>query len=113
MDWKFGVAILASFVAREVFVGTLGTLFGIESASENVESLAHALRSSGLSLASGLSLLVFYAIALQCASTLSVMRRETGGWKIPLYTFVSYSLLAYTLAALTYLLTRTLSGFSL
>ncbi len=108
MDWKFGVAILASFVAREVFVGTLGTLFGIDDASENIEGLVQSLQNSGMTLATGLSLLVFYAIALQCASTLSVMRRETGSWKVPLFTFGGYSLLAYILAWLTYTLTLAL-----
>jgi len=104
LDWRYGVAILASFVAREVFVGTLGTMFGIEGADENIAGLAANVQADGLSLASGMALLVFYVIALQCASTLAVMRKELGNSQIPLLTFVGYSVLAYLLALLTYLM---------
>lgn len=102
LDWKYGVAILSSFLAREVFVGTLGTLFGIENASDQMDTLGSQLQNSGLTLASGLALLVFYAIALQCFSTLAVIKRETGSWKIPIQIFVAYGLLAYLLAWVTY-----------
>ncbi|MCB0357954.1 MAG: ferrous iron transporter B, partial [Bdellovibrionales bacterium] len=78
LDWKYGIAILSSFLAREVFVGTLGTLFGIEGAEENISSLVNHIQSSGLELGSGIALLVFYAIALQCVSTLAVLRKEVG-----------------------------------
>lgn len=98
LDWKYGVAILSSFLAREVFVGTLGTLFGIEKASDHLETLSTRLQHSGLSLSAGLALLVFYAIALQCFSTLAVMKRETGSWKIPVQVFIAYGLLAYLFA---------------
>lgn len=102
LDWKFGVAILASFLAREVFVGTLGTLLGIEAAEEHMEDLATRISGTGFTLASGLALLVFYALAMQCVSTLAVIRKETGGWKLPIYIFVGYSLLAYGAALATY-----------
>jgi ferrous iron transport protein B len=104
LDWRYGVAILASFVAREVFVGTLGTMFWIDGADENIAGLAANVQADGLSLASGMALLVFYVLALQCASTLAVMRKEVGSNLIPIYSFIGYSLLAYFAAWLTYLL---------
>ena len=104
LDWRYGVAIIASFVAREVFVGTLGTMFGIDGADENIAGLAANIQADGLSLASGMALLVFYVIALQCASTLAVMRKEVGSNMIPIYSFIGYSLLAYFAAWATYLL---------
>jgi ferrous iron transport protein B len=102
LDWKFGVAILASFLAREVFVGTLGTLLGIEGAEENLPDLASRIQASGFTLASGLALLVFYALAMQCVSTLAVIRKETGNLKLPTYIFLGYSALAYIAALVTY-----------
>jgi ferrous iron transport protein B len=102
LDWRYGVAILASFVAREVFVGTLGTMFGIDGADENIAGLAANVQADGLSLAAGMALLVFYVIALQCASTLAVMRKEVGNSRIPIYAFIGYSLMAYAMAWFTY-----------
>ncbi|MGB0187884.1 MAG: ferrous iron transporter B [Aequoribacter sp.] len=98
LDWKYGIAILASFVAREVFVGTLGTLYGIEDATENVVSLATRVQESGLPLASGVALLVFFAVAAQCVSTLATLYREGGSAKLPLQLLVGYGLLSYALA---------------
>ncbi len=98
LDWRYGVAILSSFLAREVFVGTLGTLFGIAGADENFTSLAQQIQDSGLPLGSGVALLVFFAIALQCVSTLAVLQRESGSWRLPVQLFVSYSLFAYIAA---------------
>jgi ferrous iron transport protein B len=95
LDWRYGVAILTSFLAREVFVGTLGTLFGIAGADENFTSLAQQIQDSGLPLGSGVALLVFFAIALQCVSTLAVLQRESGSWRLPAQLFISYSLFAY------------------
>lgn len=102
LDWRYGVAILSSFLAREVFVGTLGTMFGIEGAEENFISLAQQIQESGLPLGSGAALLVFFAIALQCVSTLAVLQRETGSWRLPAQLFVSYSILAYGAAFLMF-----------
>lgn len=102
LDWKFGVAILASFLAREVFVGTLGTLFGIEGADENIAGLAGNLQASGFTLASGAALLVFYALALQCVSTVAVLKKESNDYKIPLAAVLGYNLLAYILAFLSF-----------
>lgn len=102
LDWKYGVAILASFVAREVFVGTLGTLFGIEEATDRIAGLAEQVQSSGLTLAAGIALLVFYALAMQCASTLAIIGKETDKLRIPLLMFFAYSVLAYSGAYITY-----------
>ena len=79
----------------EVFVGTMGALLGIARADDDVTSLVERLQATGLTLASGLALLVFYAIALQCVATLAVMKRESGSWKLPLQTFFLYTFLAY------------------
>lgn len=98
LDWKYGVAIITSFLAREVFVGTMGTLFGLENAEEDIISLAEHVQASGLPLGSGIALLVFFAIALQCVSTMAILSREAGGWKLPLQMFVGYFILAYGLA---------------
>lgn len=106
LTWPYAVAILASFLAREVFVGTLGTLFGIEGADENISGLAEHIQNSGFSVASGIALLVFYAIALQCVSTLAVMKKETASWRIPAVTFISYSFLAYALSWVAYEIVR-------
>lgn len=106
LDWKFGVAILTSFIAREVFVSTLGTLNGIESAEENVKPLADLLNASGLTMASGIALLVFYAIALQCVSTLATIKRETKSTTAPVVLFIAYTGLAYILAVLCYALLK-------
>jgi ferrous iron transport protein B len=102
LDWKYGVAILMSFLAREVFVGTLGTFFGIEGADENIMGLADSIQNSGLLPASGFALLVFYAIALQCVSTLAILKRESGNKMFPIWVFFGYTALAYVLALLTF-----------
>lgn len=102
VDWKFGVAILTSFMAREVFVSTLGTLNGIDAADENVSSLATMLQNSGMTMASGVALLVFYSIALQCVSTLATIKRETKSSQVPIVLFVVYTGVAYVLAVLTH-----------
>jgi len=102
LDWRYGVAILASFLAREVFVGTLGAIFGIEGADENYVPLADYIQESGLALGSGFALLVFYAIALQCVSTLAVLNKESGSIKLPAIMFISYMALAYSLAFIVF-----------
>ena len=102
LDWKYGVAILSSFLAREVFVGTLGTLYGIESADKNVTPLAQTIHDGGVSLASGAALLVLFAIALQCVSTLTILYRESNSLKLPVQMFISYAILSYSGAWLVY-----------
>lgn len=102
IDWKYGVAILVSFLAREVFVGTLGTMFGIESADENLLSLSEKIQNSGFSLASGIALLVFYAVALQCVSTVAVLAKELKNKWQAWGVFVAYGALAYIMAWVVY-----------
>lgn len=98
LDWKYGVAILSSFVAREVFVGTLGTLFGIQEVGADLSSLIDKIQATGLTLGSGLALLAFYAIALQCVSTLALIRRELASTRTAIVLFIAYGTLAYFLA---------------
>lgn len=102
LDWRYGVAILTSFLAREVFVGTLGTIFGIEGAEENMVPLVEQIQSSDLTVASGLALLVFFAIALQCVSTLAVLAKESRSNSLPLKMFAAYFVLAYAAAFAVY-----------
>ena len=102
LDWRYGVAILTSFAAREVFVGTLGTIFGIASAEENMVPLVQHIQSSDLSIASGLALLVFFAIALQCVSTVVILAKESGSGSLGMKMFAGYFLFAYVAALATY-----------
>ena len=102
LDWRYGVAILTSFLAREVFVGTLGTLFGIEGADENIVGLAENITANGLSFGAGLALLVFFAIALQCVSTVGALKNEINSRKAAWGLYIFYGVLAYVLALFTY-----------
>jgi len=95
LDWRYGVAILTSFLAREVFVGTLGTIFGIEFAEENMVPLVERIHASGLEAASGFALLAFFSMALMCVSTLVILARESGSWKLPLKMFFAYGAAGY------------------
>jgi len=110
LDWRYGVAILTSFLAREVFVGTLGVMFGIEGAEENMVPLVDQIQASGLGLASGVALLVFFAVALMCVSTLAVLSRESGSPRLALRMFLVYVAMAYGLAVLAYQITAFLAG---
>ncbi len=98
LDWRYGVAILTSFLAREVFVGTLGTIFGIEGAEENMVPLVEHIQASGMAVGSGLALLVFFAIALQCVSTVAILSRESNSTSLVVKMFVGYFLFAYIAA---------------
>ncbi len=95
-NWKIGIGLITSLAAREVIVGTLGTLYGIEGTSESMSlqaALKHELTPGGAA-----ALLVFFAFAMQCMSTLAVVRRETGGWTWPVIQFVYMTLFAYVFA---------------
>lgn len=92
-NWKIGIGLLTSLAAREVIVGTLGTIYGIEADGEPV-ALQQALQKD-LTLGGAVALLIFFAFAMQCMSTLAVVRRETGGWRWPVIQFGYMSLLAY------------------
>jgi ferrous iron transport protein B len=109
-DWKIGIALITSFAAREVFVGTMATLYSVgEDADENSETLRKkmqtAKREDGTPVyttATGYSLLIFYLLAMQCMSTLAVVKKETGSWKWPLIQFLYMTGLAYLLSFLAY-----------
>lgn len=96
-DWKIGIALVASFAAREVFVGTMSTIYSVET----VEDIS-GLKAIKFSYATAFSLLIFYVFALQCMSTIAIVRQETGGWKIPIIQFVVFTSIAYFAALLTY-----------
>ncbi len=100
LDWRYGVAILMSFLAREVFVGALGTLFGIDGADENIAGLAANIQADGLAFGTGFGLLLFYVVALQCVATVATIRAETGSNRIAVGLVIGYGLLAYLLAFL-------------
>ena len=101
LDWRYGIAILTSFLAREVFVGTLGTIFGIEGSEENMLPLVDHIQASGLPLGSGIALLVFFAVALQCVSTVVILARE-GSARLALSMLLSYLVGAYLLSLLVF-----------
>jgi ferrous iron transport protein B len=100
-DWKIGVGLVASQAAREVIVSTLSTIYSLENADESSSSLQDAVRT-GMTPLAGISLMVFFALAMQCMSTVAVVRRETGGWKIPIIQFVYMNGLAYVASLLVY-----------
>jgi len=110
LDWRYGVAILSSFLAREVFVGTLGTIFGIEAADEQTAPLVEQIQNSDLALGSGLALLVFFAIALQCISTLAILAKESGSASLAVKMFMGYFLFAYVAALAVFQLTSLFTG---
>jgi len=106
-DWKIGIALISSFAAREVFVGTLATIYSVGSNAEETikNQMASEVKSDGkplFNLASGISLMLFYAFAMQCMSTLAIVKKETNSWKWPLIQLLSMSLLAYFIAFSTY-----------
>ena len=98
-NWKIGIGLLSSIVAREVIVGTLGTLYGADPLTHS-EGLQAALRHD-MTLGGAIALVVFFAFAMQCTSTLAVVRRETNSWKWPLVQFCYMSGLAYLAALVT------------
>jgi ferrous iron transport protein B len=98
IDWRYGIAILMSFLAREVFVGALGTLFGIEGADENITGLAANIQQDGLAFGAGIGILLFYVVALQCVATVATLKAETGSTKLVLGLVAGYGALAYLLA---------------
>ncbi len=106
-DWKIGIALITSFAAREVFVGTMATLYSVESDDETSlkDKMRAAVKQDGTpvyTLATAFSLLVFYVLAMQCMSTLAIVKRETGTWKWPAIQFFMMTGLAYLLSWLTY-----------
>ena len=113
-DWKIGIALITSFAAREVFVGTMATLYSVgEDAGANNSTLrqkmAAAVKPDGTKvydLATGLSLLIFYVLAMQCMSTLAIVKRETRSWKWPVIQLLYMTGLAYLLSWVVYVVVK-------
>ncbi len=109
-DWKIGIGILASFAAREVFVGTMATIYSVGSKQEEGSTILQKLRDAQNSntgkptytFAVSLSLLIFYAFAMQCVSTIAIVKRETNSWKWPIIQTLGMTAIAYIGAFLSY-----------
>ncbi len=109
-DWKIGIALITSFAAREVFVGTMATIYSVGgNADENDITLRQKMRAATwqngakiYTLAAGVSLMIFYVFAMQCMSTLAIVKRETRSWKWPMIQLVYMTGLAYILSFITY-----------
>lgn len=111
-DWKIGIAIVCSFAAREVFVGSLATIYNVGSEDEQTikSRMATEIHEADgfkvFDFPAGISLLLFYAFAMQCMSTLAVVRRETNSWKWPMIQLVAMSGFAYVVALIAYQLLK-------
>ncbi|MEP7277693.1 MAG: ferrous iron transport protein B [Bacteroidota bacterium] len=113
-DWKIGIALITSFAAREVFVGTMATIYSVEGGKDAdqrtlTQKMQNARKPDGTlvySLASGVSLMVFYLLAMQCMSTLAVVKRETRSWKWPLIQLSYMTGLAYVMSFIAYQLLK-------
>tara|TARA_B110000259_G_scaffold142541_1_gene160549 strand:- start:1660 stop:3753 length:2094 start_codon:yes stop_codon:yes gene_type:complete len=108
-DWKIGIGLIASFAAREVFVGTLATIYSVgntddveSTIKESMSSEVYSDGSKVFTLASGISLLLFYAFAMQCMSTLAIVKKETNSWKWPLLQLIIMTLIAYVVAFISF-----------
>lgn len=107
-DWKIGIALITSFAAREVFVGTMATLYSVGDEDDGLllrQKMAAARKADGspvYTVAAGVSLMIFYLLAMQCMSTLAVVRRETRSWKWPVIQLVYMTGLAYVVSWLAY-----------
>ena len=111
-DWKIGIALISSFAAREVFVGTLSTIYSVGSDDEGTikQRMAAEInpitKEKRFNFPAGMSLLVFYAFAMQCMGTLAIVKRETKSWKWPMLQLVGMGLLAYVSALITFVLLK-------
>jgi len=111
-DWKIGIALVTSFAAREVFVGTMATLYSVgddQTEGPLKEKMRAAVRSDGTpvySLATGVSLMLFYVFAMQCMSTLAIVKRETRSWKWPIIQLIYMTGLAYVFSLAAYQLLK-------
>ena len=111
-DWKIGIGIITSFAAREVFVGTLAVIYNIDNYDDSVGKkeeikniMARETDSNGnkiFTMASGISLLLFYAFAMQCMSTLAIVKKETNSWKWPILQFIIMTALAYFISLISF-----------
>ncbi len=109
-DWKIGIALITSFAAREAFVGTMATLYSVGDESAGSRTLNDKMKAARhedgtvvYTLGTGLSLLIFYVFAMQCMSTLAIVKRETKSWKYPIIQFAYMSAIAYLCAFLVYI----------
>jgi len=112
-DWKIGIALATSFAAREVFIGTLATIYSVGSADDvgtiksRMKEEVHASTGEKVfTFSSGISLLLFYAFAMQCMSTLAIVKRETQSWKWPLIQLFGMSAIAYVVALIAFQLLK-------
>jgi ferrous iron transport protein B len=106
-DWKIGIALITSFAAREVFVGTMATLYSVEetddsSLRQKMDAARHPDGRKVYTLPAALSLMIFYVLAMQCMSTLAVVKRETRSWKWPAFQFIYMTGLAYLMSLLVF-----------
>lgn len=106
-DWKIGIALITSFAAREVFVGTMATLYSVEESDDSslrakLNAAVHENGKKVYTLPAALSLMIFYALAMQCMSTLAIVKRETKSWKWPVFQFIYMTSLAYGMSLLIY-----------
>jgi ferrous iron transport protein B len=109
-DWKIGIALITSFAAREVFIGTLATIYSVGSDDEDTATIKEKMRSevnletggSRFNFPVGMSLMVFYAFAMQCMATFAIVKRETNSWKWPLIQLFGMALLAYVSSFIVY-----------
>jgi ferrous iron transport protein B len=113
-DWKIGIALITSFAAREVFVGTMAAIYSVQGDAENMETVQQKMKTATnpetgkpvFSLAVAFSLMMFYAFAMQCASTVAVVYRETKNWKWPAIQFAYMTVLAYAASLVAYTLLK-------
>jgi len=109
-DWKIGIALVTSFAAREVFVGTLATIYSVEANDENTTTIKQKMASEVnpdtgekiFTFPVGMSLLIFYAFAMQCMATLAIVKKETKTWKWPLIQLIGMGVLAYVSSLITF-----------
>ena len=109
-DWKIGISLVTSFAAREVMVGTLNTIYSIEEEDGDTSTLKEKLRNDVdpetgkpvYTIATAISLMIFFALAMQCMSTIAIVKRETNSWKWPVAMFTYMSVLAYLASFLAY-----------
>ena len=109
-DWKIGIALITSFAAREVFVGTMATIYSVDGSAEKIESVLQKMKTAKnaetgqpvFTLAVAFSLMMFYAFAMQCASTVAIVYRETKNWRWPAIQFAYMTVLAYIASFVAY-----------
>lgn len=109
-DWKIGIALITSIAAREVFVGTMATIYSVEGSDDDTANIRERMESAVdpitgekvYTTATAFSLMVFYAFAMQCLSTIAVVKRETNGWKWPIIQFTYMTAMAYIASLIVY-----------